>query len=389
MLKKLIRFLRGSYTSAGIEVSDGTIRLINLLIRRGKTPELVEFIEETLSEDSIDDGKIKDSLKLMKTIQTLSARLEKTPDFVHFVLPSQLIMVRFLRLPDVRIRDIRRMVEFELKHNIHLPFQNPLFDIVKVNGNQDIAKMGWNGIKSVLSYFTSYSHNLDHDKHKLKDLTKDNSVFVAETDKQVPMCDVMLVATSSDFVAGYTEIFDAAKLPITTMEIKALSIMRYIEKSQVISSNATFLIVDVNTLTTDLTIYHNGYVGITRNVPINFQETEATILDVGGNEALAMAMQIARDAAFNTHCNDLAYEVERLMSFYRYSLNHQQFERFDHILLTGEMKRLKEVSTQMTRILTMDVQVIKPQNVEKMEKVEKSFSSFSIALGSALRGDEK
>jgi type IV pilus assembly protein PilM len=385
MLQRMWQKISGKYTSIGIEISDISIKLVSVVMRRGQLPRVQQVIVEPLPEQTVDDGKIKDPLKMIQLMQMMIAKLKKEPNYVHVAMPSQLIMVRFLRMPDVDENDIRRLVELEIKHNIHLPFSNPYFDVIKVNGSQSNGGF-LSGMKRLFNVFfpsnisSLQSNTLTNEFGKQTNAT-DSLGQLIEADA---MCDVMLVATSRDYIKSKMEVMDALEWSPASIEIKAMSILRYVQHAQMISMNNTFLVIDVNALTTDLNIYHGGNLELTRNVPIDFYET---MTKSDGVENVWAVVQASQDALFQTHCNDLVYEVERLMSFYRYSLNHQQFEKFDHILLCGETPRLPDIMERLTKSLNMEVKLIPAQQLQGMENQTETFGSLAVAVGLALRGD--
>src|SRR5690606_32798220 len=48
------------------------------------------------------------------------------------------------------------------------------------------------------------------------------------------------------------------------------------------------------------------------------------------------------DNAWSNGCNDLAHEIDRLMNFYRYTLNNRE-QTFDSVILSGEVNQLEKV----------------------------------------------
>lgn len=129
-----LKALKPGQTSLGIEISDSTIKMSKLLLRNKTEPLIQMNLTEELPPQVIEEGRIKEPLRLIQTLQTMMERLDSKPRHIHLVFPSQLVMVRFLKLPDIPEKDLAKLVDFEIKHNIHLPFENPLYDFVKMNG---------------------------------------------------------------------------------------------------------------------------------------------------------------------------------------------------------------------------------------------------------------
>ncbi|MNC53085.1 Competence protein A [compost metagenome] len=85
---------------------------------------------------------------------------------------------------------------------------------------------------------------------------------------------------------------------------------------------------------------------------------------------------------------ELAHELERLMNFYRYTLNNRTQE-FAAVVLTGEIGQLDQVSGFLTERLGM--QVIMPDSgwlESGKPQLRRWLTSLAIPIGLGLRGNQ-
>ena len=52
---------------------------------------------------------------------------------VHLAIPTQNILIRKITsLPDIGENELAKLLQFEVGERIHLPFENPIYDFVKI-----------------------------------------------------------------------------------------------------------------------------------------------------------------------------------------------------------------------------------------------------------------
>ncbi|SDN82900.1 Tfp pilus assembly protein, ATPase PilM [Paenibacillus sp. yr247] len=388
----IIKALKPGQTSLGIEISDSSIKMSKVLLRDKKEPLIQTNITEELPPHVMEEGRIKEPLRLIQTLQTMIARLDSKPKHVHLVFPSQLVMVRFLKLPDIAEKDLAKLVDFEMKHNIHLPFENPLYDFVKMNGATHKKRKTLKKLKKVPVAPTGKDSFLEAAAGK-EDLGGGKGLFddfqedepKAETAIQ---CDVMLVAAPKDMMDQYLEVMDSAGIKLTSIEIKALSLFRLLQRISLIEWKDTFLLVDLNENAGDLSIFNGEELKITRSIPLNFAVKPDITSEVKVSTDQLFAEFLKTDGDFRNHCNDLAHELERLMNFYRYTLNNRNQE-FAGVVISGDLERMPEIVLFLTERLPIPVHLFQPTiPFEQNSASSDVFSMYAVTLGLALRGAE-
>jgi Tfp pilus assembly PilM family ATPase len=139
----------------------------------------------------------------------------------------------------------------------------------------------------------------------------------------------------------------------------------------------------------DLSIFHESQLKITRSIPLDFT-LGAEISKVVEEEQEMFHSFVDQDYDFKNVCNDLAYEIERLMNFYRYTLNNREHE-FSLLLIAGDVPRLKDIMENITGRLTFKISIMAPvgfiSNSPFSELVD-IFPSIAVPIGLALRGNK-
>jgi Tfp pilus assembly PilM family ATPase len=371
----------------GIEITDYCIKLVQLMQARKQEVVVQKCFIEKLPKQVVVDGRIKDPAHFTLILQSMLAKLEIKTKKVHLVLPSELIMVRFLKFPDIAHKDLSKLVEFEMKHNIHLPFDSPVYDFTKLNGNgEDFAKPAKTKNKTKKNVIKQAEIARDEAAAALSGL---DQLFADpnEVSKDITMlqCDVMLVAAPKELITEYEEAFTAASLQPLSMEFKALSLFRLMEYSNMADTGSTVLVIDINGHLSDLSIFHDRQLKITRTIPLDFTLGAGISKD---NEEQELFHSFAgQDSGFINGCNDLGYEMERLMNFYRYTLNNRDHE-FSRILVAGDVPRLQELLSILAERLPLDIVLMKSDRIESvMPDFDRIFPSIAVPIGLALRGN--
>jgi Tfp pilus assembly PilM family ATPase len=386
-----------AFATLGLEITDRAVKIAEVAGNKENQFRLTHYAIEPLSRKAVEDGRIIDSHKVVSTLQTMLAKLNIRTKKVHLVLPSQLIMVRFLKLPDIPINDLKKLIDFEVKNNIHLPFDQPYYDFLKMNGTQEKGSrfLTAKPAKS-LPQEASLDKKMEEDSSFLEAAPAQQggslgglNLFDREEQEnqhsrqEKYQCDVMLVASPLELIEEYAAVVQSAGLTALSIEFKALSLYRIIEKTSLIPAESTFVVVDINDYAVDLSIFHTGQLKITRNIPMNFQELQ----DGGQQDQIGLLLQFSDPKSqLLDAVSELSSELERLMNFFRYSLNNRNQE-FDHIVVSGDLETLPEIiSILKDRFSQQIIAMHTPAIQSDVQEIEHVFPSIAVPIGLALRG---
>jgi Tfp pilus assembly PilM family ATPase len=371
--KNILQWVRPSFASLGLEITDSYIKLAEIRTANGKKPVLTEGALEPLPEGTVVDGKILKPEVLQRILEQTLHLYKFRARKVHLIIPSSSIMVRFLKLPNVPDKQLRKIIQFEIQNTIHLPFQNPYFDFINLTTDISVP-VAVNQDKEV-----SYPDPVHPQQSWMEmgasqeSLLRDEPMLEDEEEElELDEADVMLIAAPAELVDEYLDVIRQSGLRPKSIEIKALSSYRLLEAAEPELLEQTILALDLNADAADMSIFHEGQLKITRSVPVRFQEENDSLNGMQQQEPHV----------------ELAHELERLMNFYRYTLNNRTQE-FAAVVLTGEIRQLDQVSGFLTERLGM--QVITPDSgwLESEKPQLRSWvTSLAVPIGLGLRGNQ-
>lgn len=207
---------------------------------------------------------------------------------------------------------------------------------------------------------------------------------------------VLLVAAPKKDIEHYERLVLGTKLEVGAIELETFSITR----SLVGDDGGTFFIIDIGSRATNMILVEKGVVRVNRNI------------DAGSNEittAISESMTISRQRAeifkkgekdfLNTTESSfiipvlelIVGESKRIINGY---LEKNKDLRIDGIFLSGGASKMKGLDKYYSKSIGMPVTIGNPwrrivfeDNVKPI--VEELGTSFSVALGLALRGVEE
>lgn len=384
----------------GLEINDMSVKAVEV-VSRGGSFHIKAKAAILLQPGVVVEGRIKDRVTLLQAInKTLAADHFKSKK-VHFVLPSPVVMVRYMKLPDLAMPDLRKLVEFEIKHQIHLPFEEPYFDLIKLNGSEEGVQRkvtqikgkrgpeieqpeepGWG--EAAASSGGGASSNAD----LLFGGQTNESQGEAKNDETSIQCDVMLAIAPREVVEEYAELLEDALLKPASVEIKGLSLYRlmawlYPETYD----TGTYLVVDLNEISADVSIYDLGQLRITRSAAVTLKSeadpmptAQISEPSTDGGLFAEFEVQAPQPTGFEQACAELAGELDRIINFFRYSLNNRTKE-IHRVFVTGDLPRLSEVIEQLQQRMNTKVEPIRSLPQEGV-----SVAEFAVPIGLGLRG---
>lgn len=207
--------------------------------------------------------------------------------------------------------------------------------------------------------------------------------------------EILLVAALNKEVARYEQHVASAALKLDFLELETFSIVRSIAGHD----PGLTLVIDIGSRATNLVLVENGLVKVSRN------------LDVGGRDitrVLAESLNITEERAKTLKKSDkdfltspesalvfpalqmIASEAERMLLSYHAKHSDVQCKS---IVLSGGTARFVGLAQYYSNILKLPVTIGDPwKNVEYdprlAKKISEFGSSFSVALGLALRGTD-
>lgn len=299
--------------------------------------------EEPLPAGLIEYGKIIDEIQFYDFMKNIVSEWGIKNQQVRFYVPSSLVIMRPVEFPaHIKEESIKEYFMMEIGETIHLPFQNPIFDIHILSAEKD-------------------------------NLTEDS--FLDEERKQGT-----LFAVPEDEIIKYTEIFADVSLKPIAADVKELGIYRYFHQMEQVDKEKSYLFFEFNLTSINLSIFHNNELEFLRYQQLNL-ETQAWSAILEGNNTLNWSYHGNEQQKVGT-IEDQINELDRIMNFYRYSL-HKGEKEVTEIIILGDYPNLENVFKRVesqydisTRLLNGYLSETKNENVG---------TAFIPALGLALK----
>jgi type IV pilus assembly protein PilM len=313
-----------------IVFQDHVLRLID-----SSKPDLssVRFLcQRRLPEDIILEGKIRDHDTLKLILEEMVAEGKLKGQKVAFLVPDSLVVVRKVQIPlDIQESEMKGYIFLEIGSSIHLPFDNPVFDI-----------------------------------H-----------VIEETDQ---VRNVLVYAAPEEIVQEYAEILETVKLRPTAVDLSPFAIYRLYHKSEKAHPEDHLLCVEFNIQTVNLSIFKGDELVFMRHIRMNMDLDAWKVKRAdGGQEELAWS---GSEEHLLGEMQDMLSEVERIMNFYRFSLNLGK-EQITRILLTGDHPNLASFQERLMNLTDIPLDTFsQPFFTVKGERIP---VSYHLCLGLSLK----
>lgn len=382
----------GNKIFSGIDFRDNFISCATVKMERG-IPVLQNVAKQEVAVEIIEGGRVTDSDLLVSELSHFfkDGYISKK---IHLAIPTQNILLRKVTtLPDVGEGEIRKLLRFHIGESIHLPFENPIYDFVKLGSI----------IPKRLDEMGAPLEDAEEDDLELS-LGELAQEMKEETES--PRSEVLLFATSKVLSQEVADVITAAGLKPLSAEIRALALQRLLTYVHPHWLRETEMIVDASEKSVDIHIFKENLIVFSRRMSINpdsYQavtenniEEELFILDddevsnelEGKREVAAAKVDsgIAREE--NSYFNEIFLEIERAQNFFRYSLNERESE-LKRMIVTGDYANQIYDSLrnrmESVRVVRIDYSSILAPDFSYTELLD----SCSTAIGLAMRGNEK
>jgi type IV pilus assembly protein PilM len=305
---------------ANLVITDTAIRYADLKTESPLT--LHNYGEKLLPQGIITDGKIieYDTLAMILEECISDWGIKKRP--VRFIVPSTSIIVKRVLVPsDLKEDELKGYLFMEIGTSIHLPFEDPLFDVVLLGGKED---------------------------------------------KQ----EILLVASPEEVIHAYRDILDEVKLKPVVADISPLALYRYFYHQDMVRSTDHEMILQFDEKLLTISIFHGNQPIFLRPISLQGDLELAEPLDDLSNGLLFFL-------------EDTFKEIEKVFSFYKYSLNKGEVN-VNKVILTGDHPNLSEIYQSLSERLDVAVHS-SPEDSVYDTSGQSVPSQYDLAIGLALK----
>jgi len=374
----------------GVDIGSAGIKVVELT-KEGGRPRLVTygFAEEEVDivHDSSPAMQKKITALLVKILEKARVTTKKT----NASLPSFSVFSSIISVPQMSQKDLEQAIPWQAKKFIPLPLE-------EMNLSSSVLDSKVKTLNQKKKHHVGHADKTkDHPQDKKTDSKKPTQKSV-ETRRALSKTGkkdmkVLIAAAPKKLASRYINVLKSAGLELMNLETENFALVR----SLVGAEKVPIMIVDIGSITSDITIVENGVPLLSRSV------------DTGGNaitQAVMKSMhidakraeQFKRDVGFSEGQGSLPKIIEASLTpiineikycFDLYASQASQ-ERIEKIVLTGGSAFLPNITEYLASLLNIKIfigdpwaRVIYP--VELKSVLYELAPRFSVAVGLAMR----
>ncbi|WP_066311604.1 type IV pilus biogenesis protein PilM [Bacillus sp. FJAT-29814] len=313
-------------------LNDHSIRFLEL--KQANPPVALRWGERFLTPGIITDGKIVNLDALSSILEECIDEWKIQKRSIRFIVPDQLVIIRKINVPvDIQDDELKGYLYLELGSTIHLPFEEPVFDIYP---------LGKNG--------------------KTREL--------------------LLFAAPEEHVMGYEDLFSRQKLHSVAADISPLALYRLYHQIHQPTEHEVLFSVQFDLTSVNLSIFEGTVPLVMRTFAMAFNVDQWEVKrDLRG---LIACKYLGDVDELVLQFEDIFKEMNKLIDYYRYTLNNEIHD-ISKILLLGDHPMLQAVEAEINERFEVPVEKItfNPEFTDKKDTVP---DHLLVPLGLALKG---
>jgi type IV pilus assembly protein PilM len=322
----------GSNKVVNLVLNDHSVRYVELKQKNPAIP--LHYGQRILPAGIIMDGKIQDIDTLMNILDECIDDWKIAKREIRFTVPDSLVIIRKVSIPaDVKEDEIHGYLYLELGTSIHLPFEDPVFDVITLG---------------------------------------------AEGQKQ----EILVFAAPEQYVNEYADLFKSLRLKPIAADISPLAIYRLYHQLDMHRANEVLLSVQFDLDVVSMCVFEEHTPVFMRHIPGDMKENWSVKFGEGGNHSEQKMVYVGELAELTYQLEEIYRDITKLMDFYRYSLTHGKKE-VTRILVNGDHPMLERVHADMKELFEIPVDTLRVS----MPGIEQGSlpSCYNLALGLGLK----
>ena len=302
-------------------------------------PYSVAVKELYIPKGYIEEGQIVDDPGFYEFMKTAVAKWGIKNRAVRFFVPEASVLMKPVSYPSSLKQDqIKEHFIMEIGQSIHLPFEDPIIDVVKIS----------------------------------QDAPKERSA------KEELQAQGILFAVPSEEVRKFTEIFEDCHLKPLSADIRMLSNFRLIDFLQMIKPKETYLLCEWSLNSLTVAIFSDKVLDFMRYQMIETSLDNWTY-EEGPNGLLEF--KIVNDSyRYEEQLQDQMNELERIMNFYRFSL-HKGDKSVDQIMFMGDTPYLPAIIEQVENLYSVPVTHV---SSNELKRIHSDLDSRHVSLAGLM-----
>jgi type IV pilus assembly protein PilM len=321
---------------ASLIIKDHVIRYVETKANQPLT--VYQCGEHYLPAGIVREGKVVDWETFMLILEECIDEWKLRKRRVLLLIPDSVVVLRIQSVPaEIPNEEIRGYVYMEMGTNVHLPFEEPIFDYV---------------------------------------ILKD------EGDKK----EILLFAAPEDVVLDYKSVIEHLGLKPIVMDVSSLALYRLFHQQDVTNTHDYFMMIQFDLDAVNITIFHEHKPLFMRHYSLQEYLLQWDI-QVGRTGTVRQIRWGGTEKEYEDMMIDISREIDRLMSYFRYSMMQGKRE-ITKVLLCGDHPGRAELFLQLEQVYNLPVMTINEHSinfVRRDEHDETTVEPFYLPIGLALK----
>jgi type IV pilus assembly protein PilN len=318
----------------GIAIEQTGIRYIRL--NKKKVWEIDKKCYLPLEPGMIIENQIADGEALQKQLKVWVKREKIKGRNISLSIPPSQIIIRKMSIPSTNPKEVKELVKLEVETGLHLPFENPVYDYVTTE--------------------------LDEENTHL-----------------------LVFAAPSKLIEDYVGVLKYAGINVSSVEISATALARTLAESHEEIFEETMLIHLEKSLL-DIHLFRNGYPVFMRTINLSDLQQRNTGHLTDEDEVSSDNPVGTEDYLSSEKIGEITAEISRMLNFYQYSL-HDGSARITDLVIMGLPKSRKQLSDELSSIMTeQNVRAISFDHCDVIMD-DPEINDYRNALGTAMKNN--
>ena len=315
-----------------IEIKDHVIRFTELASNESLSVHAMG--EYLLSSGIVRDGKIEDYFTLSTILEQCVEEWKIARRKVRFLVPDQHVLVRRIKIDkDIADDEIEGHLYLQLGTEIHLPFEEPVFDIVVLG-----------------------------DKGEQKE--------------------ILLFAASEEVVKQYSDLLQSCKLKPSVFDISPLANYRLYQSLYLSQPEEHLMLLHFDLCGVNVSVFTEDKPTFMRYMPIRSEQEQWEVK----RDSLGIQQWTYNGVKeqYDDLLQDVYTEIDRVMTFYKFNVSEGQQE-VSSLVVMGDHPFLLDIVDQMKYRFNIPIFSLVDAN-RTNEKIRNIDYRYYLPIGLALRG---
>lgn len=257
-----------------ITFDEASIRFLELTIKNNQIVKIHNTF--VIENDVIYDNNTLDKEKWINLLKEQKKKRKVKAKIAYINIPTSSVIIRQQNMPDVSEKELKQMLIYEIGNNIHLPFNNPIYDVIKTETKSESSK----------------------------------------TEQSI--CSVTLVAAPGSLINPLIEGLQEVKIKAKSIEVPGISLYHFFKENYPNQAYESILIIHIRRDGININILDENTIWFTRHVNLS-------IFDYMQKTEIATLLEKVNDFEDSKiYIKEIANEIDYAINFFKYSLDNRE-----------------------------------------------------------------